>query len=157
MIFMVNVIHHVDNIEMMSCEFNRILKESGEIYIFTESHKQILEKIWLNYFDGARNIDIERFHDISELVEKAERFGFDCYEESVIDDVPYDIPIDEFMDLVSNKAFSILHLISDNSYQNGLQRLKNDSLIKRHILRHNAKTILCFKKQATRNNGSTKR
>jgi ubiquinone/menaquinone biosynthesis C-methylase UbiE len=146
MIFMVNVIHHIDNIEKMFFEFNRVLKKYGNILIITESHRQIQDKTWLSYFDEAKNIDLERFHDISKIVEKANIIGLDCYEESVIDDIPYDMPIDEFIDLINNKVFSILHLISDKSFRSGLQSLKNDSLVERYILRHNAKTILCFKK-----------
>ena len=148
MIYMVDVIHHVDNIEKMFFELNRVLKNQGNILIITVSHKQIQEKAWLSYFDGAKDISLNILPDISEIVRTAKKIGLNCYEEITIDEIPYNISINELISLVSNKAFSILHKISDKSYEKGLQKLKKDSLIKKHILRHIAKTILCFKKSA---------
>jgi ubiquinone/menaquinone biosynthesis C-methylase UbiE len=146
MVFMVNVIHHVDDIEKMFIEFKRILKKKGGILIFTESHKQIREKTWLNYFEGAKDYDLNRFYDIPEIEKIADKTGFYCYEKNIIDEIPYSFPINEFIDLISNKAFSILHQIPGKSYENGLQKLRDDSLTKEHIIQHIAKTVLCFKK-----------
>jgi ubiquinone/menaquinone biosynthesis C-methylase UbiE len=146
MIFMVNVLHHVSDIEKMFDEFKRVIKKGGCIYIITESHKQINEKSWLKYFEGARELMLDIFHDIPFIIEKAQSSEFSLCSEIQIDENPKAFDTMNFIYLVQQKAFSMLHLINDNSYDKGLIKLEEESSKNDFILRHLAKTILCFKK-----------
>jgi hypothetical protein len=108
--------------------------------------KQIEKKHWLDYFDGAKEIDLNRFYDISFIVATAKTAGFNLRKKHIIDKHPHNMPIKEFIILIKSKAFSILHYISAASYATGLNRLIDDSRKKDYIKRHNAKTVLCFEK-----------
>jgi len=147
MIFMVNVVHHVTDIEKMFFELKRVLKKNGGLYIITESHDQIKEKAWLEYFDGAKETSLKIFHPISDIIAVSEKIGFSCYDKIIIDNTPDKAKLKNFFIYIEYKAFSILSLISKKSYVKGKAKMRNDLLQRKYITRHIAKTILCFKKK----------
>lgn len=125
-IYMTDVIHHVPDIEIMFNEFKRVLKIDGKVCVATQSHKQIENRFYVKYFPSTAKVDKERYPDIKEIILTGQKEGLE-YIKSVIygDDEPVRVG-QEFVKLVEKKGYSMLHLIEDDEYIQGLKQLKND-------------------------------
>lgn len=125
-IYMVDVIHHIKNLNQMFTEFSRVSKENALACICTESEAQRENKFWYKYFPSAFSIDNQRFHSIEQIINIAEKNGYKlrCIQESNI--IQYhSIPL-QFLDEIKAKSISVLHLIDQQEYHLGLKRIQDD-------------------------------
>ena len=142
LIYMTDVIHHVPDLKAMFTEFYRILKPSGAVCILTESHKQLETRFWAAYFPGIVPVEKERYPDIPDIVSSANECGFSVKDIVNTDaEKTFEISSD-FVKLVENKGFSMFRLISDEEFENGLRRLKEDYESKVLIKSHHGETFL---------------
>jgi SAM-dependent methyltransferase len=130
-VYMTDVIHHIPDIKNMFNEIWRVPrnpdpesgKPGGKGCIVTQSHQQIEARPIARYFPGTAEVDKARYPDIPEIVEIAKACGFAQVESEILSDEALDLN-DSFLDLVRKKGYSMLHLISDEEYQAGLQVLE---------------------------------
>lgn len=120
--FSVNVIHHVGDTVAYFREGFRVLTAGGRICTVTDSEEIIrnrkpLAECWPETVDA----DLARYPGIASLRQQMAQTGFVDIEEHVVewaveitDSAPY-----------REKAFSCLHLISEEAFQRGLERLDN--------------------------------
>ena len=121
--FSVNVIHHIKNTQDYFREALRVLKPHGLICTATDSEKIIRNRKPLaQYWPGTVDVDLGRYPKIELLRQQMTEAGFVDIEEhetyrtfEVADVVAY-----------REKAFSSLHLISEEEFLTGLQRLETD-------------------------------
>ncbi len=123
LVFSVNVVHHVTNMRDYFLEALRVLKTDGLICTATDSEKMIRSRKPLaQYWPGTIDAELRRYSSIELLRQQMTDAGFVDLEEhathwtfEVSDTKPY-----------REKAFSCLHLISDEEFMEGLRHLETD-------------------------------
>jgi ubiquinone/menaquinone biosynthesis C-methylase UbiE len=123
LIFSVNVIHHVKEPDGYFREAMGYLKQGGKICTITDSTRIIRDRKPLtHYWPGTALADLVRYHDISRLREQMGSAGFvDIGEYEIIAPIEIDDPSP-----YKEKAYSCLHLISEDEFMEGLHRLEDD-------------------------------
>ncbi len=123
LVFSVDVIHHVEGHLEYFHEANRVLKEGGKICTATDSewiirHRQPLA----TYFPETIDVEIARYPLIAKLRELMAQAGFIEINNDVVE---FSFPLTDIQ-VFRDKAFSSLHLISEETFQKGLKRLEQD-------------------------------
>jgi ubiquinone/menaquinone biosynthesis C-methylase UbiE len=123
-IYMTDVIHHVPDIRRMFCEIQRTLKPRGKVCIFTQSHRQIAARPIAQFFPGTVRVDQERYPDIDQIISAAQ-FGNLTFlkQEVLFEEQAIELDAD-YLELVRKKGWSMLHLLSEQEYQDGLCTLE---------------------------------
>jgi ubiquinone/menaquinone biosynthesis C-methylase UbiE len=124
-VYMTDVIHHVPEIGAMFAEINRVLKEKGRVCIVTQSHQQIENRPIARFFPGTVAVDKRRYPDIPEVIANAEDQGLKLVKNAVLNENAKIELGQEFLELVKKKGYSMLHLLSEEEYREGLMGLKN--------------------------------
>lgn len=137
LVFSVDVIHHIQNRPAYFDEAFRVLKRGGWFATGTDAEKIIRERIPLShYFPETVEAELKRYPKDGEIQRLLATEHFDHVSEEIV----------EFAYLLSDaaaferKAFSSLHLISENAFNHGLGRLKEDlkkgpvSCISRYVI-----------------------
>jgi len=127
-VYMTDVIHHVPEIWAMFAEINRVLKEKGRVCIVTQSHQQIENRPIARFFPGTVAVDKRRYPDIPEIIANAEAQGLKLVKNDILNENAKIELGQEFLELVKKKGYSMLHLLSEEEYREGLLRLKNELL-----------------------------
>jgi ubiquinone/menaquinone biosynthesis C-methylase UbiE len=123
LVFSVDVIHHVGDRFAYFREAHRVLKKGGKVCTVTDSEEIIRHRQPLSvYFPETIAIELQRYPPISDLRSLMVDIGFrelqDTLAEfatSLTDSQPY-----------GDKAFSSLHLIPNEAFERGLQRMEQD-------------------------------
>lgn len=123
LVFSINVIHHIQSTIAYFQEVLRVLKPHGIICTATDSERKIRNRKPLaDYWPGTVDVDLGRYPSVTTLQQQMDIVGF-------IDIKDYEIqePF-EVTDIAPyrEKAFSCLHLISEEAYLSGLLRLEAD-------------------------------
>lgn len=121
--FSVNVVHFMQNTLSYFQEARRVLKPDGLLCTVTDSESIIRNRKPLSqYWPKTVEIELKRYPAISLLKQQMAAAGFVDIEEEEIqiqseitDATPY-----------RDRVFSCLHLISEDEFQSGLQRLMAD-------------------------------
>lgn len=126
-IYMTDVIHHVPDLKKMFDEIRRVLKESGKLCIMTQSHAQIENRFYAAYFPSTVLVDKKRYPDIDQIQKEAVEAKFKWLKNVEKHRDGGKLITPEFIKLVENKGFSMLHLIPEDEYIKGLTDLKADA------------------------------
>jgi hypothetical protein len=121
----------VPDVNAMFVELRRVLRspdpESGKPggvgCIVTQSHQQIEARPIARYFTATAVVDKRRYPDIPEIIEAANAQNFTEIKSETFSEKPIELDAN-FLELVHKKGYSMLHLISDEEYQTGLQALE---------------------------------
>jgi ubiquinone/menaquinone biosynthesis C-methylase UbiE len=123
LVFSVDVIHHVEEPVGYFLEAHRVLKRNGKVCTVTDSewiirHRQPLAV----YFPETVEADLKRYPSVAELRQVMEQVGFDRMGEETVES-SYELrDIQAYRD----KAFSCLHLIPEEVFQRGIERMERD-------------------------------
>jgi len=123
LVFSVDVIHHVGDRAAYFREAYRVLKATGRVCTVTDSewiirHRQPLA----TYFPETVEADLGRYPPVAELRQAMEQAGFGGLAEHTVE-MSYDlVDAQPYRD----RAFSCLHLISDEAFHRGMQRMERD-------------------------------
>ncbi len=121
--FMVDVIHHIQNIDCLFSECSRTLALNGKLVIVTDSEENISRRSLTNYFPETADIEKERYPSIDRLILQAKNAGISLISKTIVEG---QIEItDDFFDKIMKKCSSSLRLITEEQFQNGLTRLKD--------------------------------
>jgi ubiquinone/menaquinone biosynthesis C-methylase UbiE len=123
LVFSVDVIHHVGNRREYFREAYRVLKAGGKVCTVTDSewiirHRQPLAA----YFPETVGPELDRYSRIAELRELMEQAGFGQVAENL---VAYSYQLTDIQ-AYRDKAFSSLHLIREDDFQRGIERMERD-------------------------------
>jgi len=124
-IYMTDVIHHVPDIGVMFAEIYRVLKAEGKVCIVTQSHRQIEKRPIAQFFPKTIAVDKARYPDIPEIIVSAENQGLRLIKNAILNENAKIELGQEFLELVKKKGYSMLHLLSDEEYSEGLMGLEN--------------------------------
>lgn len=125
LIYMTDVIHHLTNYQHFFYECKRVLKERGLLCIGTQSHRQIDKRYMTEFFPATAIVDKKRYPDLVELCSFVKKVGLQ-YHETVIVGEDQEVELgQQFKELIEKKGYSMLHLITDDDYQRGLELVTN--------------------------------
>ena len=123
LVFSVDVIHHVAGKQAFYHEAARTLRPGGSICTVTDSEEIIRRReILSGYFPETVALELERYPRIAQLKEWQVSAGL---QETEV------VLVEQALDLTSARAFrakaySSLHLISEEAWRAGLERLERD-------------------------------
>jgi SAM-dependent methyltransferase len=123
--YMTDVIHHVPDLRSMFRELFRVLKSSGRLCVVTESHSQIDARFYNRYFPSLAANEKRRYPDIGEISARASDVGF-CVAATEVASSPAGHISEGFLRNVAERNWSMLRLLSEDEFSNGLQALRRD-------------------------------
>lgn len=123
LVFSVDVIHHVQERAMAAREALRVTKAGGVFVIVTESEDDVRHRTpQVTYFPETIEVELGRYPSIEVIERELTDAGFDVDQEISVS-MPHEV-----LDLqpYRDKAYSSLHLISDDAFAAGLTRMETD-------------------------------
>ena len=118
--FASQVVHHFDDKHQAFAEVYRVLCESGRVGIRYSSHAELRASPDYRFFPTALLIDLERMPDTPQIKDILQKVGFGLLEERSIRQQFFESSQD-YLDKMKSKYGSVLSLISEEEYQEGLQ------------------------------------
>ena len=123
LVFSVDVIHHLRDITAYLGEAYRVLKHGGRLCTVTDSEWIIKNRQPLAvYFPDTVDVDLERYPRLAAPRAAMEAVGFDNTAEDVVE-FPYQLTDSQ---AYRDKAFSSLHLIPEETWKRGHERMEGD-------------------------------
>ena len=120
-IYSVDVIHHVQDIDAAYAECWRVLRRGGRVCTVTDSESVIRGRVPLSScFPETVTVEIDRYPSMTELEQAMSDAGFECIDEK---EVEYVHPLED-LTAYERRAYSCLHLISEEAFERGLQQLR---------------------------------
>lgn len=139
LVFSVDVIHHISDREKHFQEAYRVLAKGGRICTATDSEEIIRNRMPMTiYFPETVEVELKRYPRIADLREYMRAAGFTSLSETL---VSYRYTLTD-AGRYRDKAFSALHLISDEAFQRGMERLERD--LQRGPITGVSRYILCW-------------
>jgi ubiquinone/menaquinone biosynthesis C-methylase UbiE len=123
LVFLSMVYHHIQDKDKAAAEFNRILKRGGFLCIRTSTLEALNSYPWLQFFPGAREIEVSRIPSRDSLITTLESRGFQISGHSVVQQLFAENP-DEYLEKIKLRGLSTLRAISDDEFQEGLVRFE---------------------------------
>ena len=123
LVYSVDVIHHIGDKAAFYREGARVLQPGGWLCTVTDSADMLRRREILSaYFPETVEIELARYPCISQLETWMNRAGLVSFRVSAVEE-PYQVTsIHPFRD----RAYSSLHLIAEEAWQAGLERLERD-------------------------------
>ncbi|KXA95874.1 hypothetical protein AKJ65_00010 [candidate division MSBL1 archaeon SCGC-AAA259E19] len=123
LIFSVDVIHHLDSPSQYFEKAYESLNKDGKICTVTDSEWIIENREPLSkYFPETIEADLERYPKIDELKTCMAEVGFTEIQGNVVEQTKQITDLQAYRE----KTFSVLHLITDEAYEEGITRMKKD-------------------------------
>ena len=123
-VYMTEVLHHLPDITATLHEICRVLKNSGSFCIVTQSHEQIARRMTSRFFPASAAVDKARYPDIDVIEDLLLKAGFSAVNPKEYTYSPVRLGM-EYLETVTKRGFSMLHKISTEDYEKGLEDLRN--------------------------------
>ena len=121
-VYSVDVIHHVVDRAAAFAQAFEALKPGGRLCTVTDSDEIIRRRLHSHYFPETVPVELQRYPAVSDLRTLMQEAGFVEIAEKFVEHETQLSDIQAYRD----KAFSSLHLISDDAWQRGIARMEQD-------------------------------
>ncbi len=123
LVYSVDVIHHIEDRDAAAREMARVLKPGATAMVITESEDDLRHRTpQVTYFPDTIAVELKRYPPLSEIEAELRAAGLEIGAEISVS-MPVEIDdIGPFRD----KAFSSLHLIPEEAFRMGLERMRHD-------------------------------
>ena len=125
-IYMIDVIHHIPDINILFSNLNKKIKKNGLVCILTESWKQIENRWYNQYFPSLVNNEKNRYPDLDEILNISSKNGFQLETIDIKKNPEKNIVGEYFIQMVEEKNYSMFRILEDKEYKNGLKELKKN-------------------------------
>ncbi|GAG57997.1 unnamed protein product [marine sediment metagenome] len=122
-VFLTEVIHHLPDPSSSTADIHRVLETGGAVCIVTQSHKQIDGRMTSRFFPASARVDKERYPDVDVIEEYMLTSGFNRVSTKEYKFRPTQLG-EEYLNTARNRGYSMLHKISQEEYERGLQALE---------------------------------
>lgn len=143
---MIDVIHHIPDLNQMFNELSRTLKNNKMLCIVTESYKQIENRFYNKYFPSLIENEKKRYTDIDLIISCASRSLLKFIELQKVDNPKLTTISKSFIRLVEEKGYSMFRQLNENEYTEGLNDLKKECGKKTNS-NGSGETLIWLKKQ----------
>ena len=123
-VFMTEVIHHLPDPYSSIEDIYRVLKKGGSLCIVTQSHKQIDGRMTSRFFPASAEVDKKRYPDTDVIEAYMLKTGFGSTSLKEYQFKPTQLG-EEYLNTTRNHGYSMLHKISQDDYEQGLQALED--------------------------------
>jgi ubiquinone/menaquinone biosynthesis C-methylase UbiE len=123
LVYSVDVIHHVEDRDTAGREMARVLKPGGAAMVVTESEDDLRNRTpQVTYFPETIAVELERYPAIEVVEAELREAGLEIGAEVAVS-MPQEVDdIAPYRD----RAFSSLHLIPEEAFRAGLERMRKD-------------------------------
>ena len=125
-IYMVDVIHHIKDINTMLKNIYRVLRKEGTVFLFTDSYENIKNRLTTKYFPETLEVELNRYQSTEEIFKamevnglhsiRADNLNVGCDEEAG----------EKLIKIAEKQGYSMFNLISQEAIDSGIERLKED-------------------------------
>lgn len=149
LIFISEVLHLISDLNKFLSKLFLYLSQTGVVAFRTPSHKHLKKIEWLYYFPSLLDIDMRRNIDTEPLIELLEKHGFCFYSLEEIDESSF-LPREVYINMISQKSYSILHLLDEQVFKNSLRALESSLVGQKLVKRNMTINLLTAKKRTWR-------
>ncbi|MBO8161969.1 MAG: class I SAM-dependent methyltransferase [Thermosipho sp. (in: Bacteria)] len=145
LVYMVDVIHHIKDIDTMFQNIKRVLRENGLVIIFSDNHEHIRNRLTTKYFPETLEVELKRYQDTPEIIQSLSKEGFKQIDSGVLEigkDYSYG---PKLIEIASKKGYSMFGMISDTAIIEGIERIKKDMLQQPIVYHQRAPYVIAVK------------
>ena len=146
-IYMTNVIHHINELDVLFKELHRVLKKGGIICICTENLRQLLGKYWIRFFPSIIIIDPFRFHRISKISSYASKNSFFRLRITTTTEKGKTRITPFILRQVQKRSMSVLQLVPDYEYMLGKRKMVRSYNKQRIFMSYRGYTFIWLRKR----------
>lgn len=152
-VYLVDVVHHLRDLDNLFGESARILKPDGTLMIVTDSEANIRNRSLTRFFPEILAVELGRYPSIEELNAAARRAGFRCDRSKPAEG---EFTLDEdFIAKLEQKCSSAMRLISDEAHQAGLDHVREAQI--RGETWHSCYTALTYRRPGAKAQANARR
>ncbi|MHB0886118.1 MAG: class I SAM-dependent methyltransferase [Bacillota bacterium] len=122
LVFSVNVIHYIGDLDRYFAEAMRVLRPGGTVVTVTDSWDDIRRRTMTEYFPETAAAEFQRYQDTPPIERAMRGAGFGDIH-LTHSEYHFDLSR-EYLEKYRQKAFSALHLIDEQAFRAGLARLE---------------------------------
>lgn len=124
LVFSVDVIHYIRDLNRYFGEVMRALLPGGRVVTVTDSESDIQNRTLAIYFPETVENELRRYPSIDSLIEAMSRAGFEDIQRTHTE---FESALDESrLERYRNRAYSSLRFVSDEGFRAGLKRMESD-------------------------------
>jgi ubiquinone/menaquinone biosynthesis C-methylase UbiE len=123
LIFLSMVYHHIQDKVQACKEFWRVLKPDGYLCIRTPTREQLDSYLWISFFPGAGEIEVNRTPSTQELTAFVEDQGFELQAREIVRQA-FARDLNEYAEKIGLRGLSSLQAISDRAFERDMARLR---------------------------------
>lgn len=122
LVFAVDVVHHLDNLECFFQESRRVLVRDGRLIIVTDSEESMRARSLTKFFPEILALEQKRYPDPEHLRVAARKAGLaNVSEEPAVGDIPL---TEEFLSKLEAKCASAMRLLPAEVHAAGMERVR---------------------------------
>jgi len=128
LVYMVDVVHHIRDIEKMFKSIKRVLKKRGKVIVFSDDHEHIRNRLTTKYFPETLEGELKRYQDTLEIRDVLLKNDYHEIENGILEigeDLDYG---SRLIEIASKKGYSMFAMISENAIKAGIEMIKSDML-----------------------------
>lgn len=126
------VAHLFDDLLVLIDRLRSLLAHDGVLAFRTPSHEQLATRDWYRFFPRARFLDIKRHPSLSFLEVALNVRGFSVT--PIFVDETQIISSKKFLEMFDNRVFSVISLLPESEYQDGICKLRADVELRENVL-----------------------
>ncbi|WP_432666450.1 class I SAM-dependent methyltransferase [Wukongibacter baidiensis] len=145
LVYMVDVIHHIKDIEKMFKNIKRVLKENGKLVVFSDDHEHIRNRLTTKYFPETLEGELRRYQDTPEIKDALLRNYYNEIDNGILEigeDLDYG---SRLIEIASKKGYSMFGMISEGAIEAGIERIKSDMLKHPVVYKQRAPYVIAVK------------
>ena len=124
LVYSIDVIHYVKDINHYFEEIKKVLNKDGVVLTVTDSREDLENRTITKYFPESLEIEKKRYPSVYKIIEKMKSIGFKGIE--ITHTEKEHKMSEETFQKFKSKAFSAIRLISEESFDKGIKKIKED-------------------------------